>query len=104
MTYSSVVSRETVRIALTAAALNGLEVKASDIMNAYLTAPCDEKIWTILGPEFGPMHAGKRAYVVRALYGLNSAGASFSRHLATCMRHLGYSRCDADPDLWMRDP
>ena len=103
MTYSSVVSRETVRIAMTAAALNGLEVKASDIMNAYLTAPCDEKIWTILGPEFGPMHAGKRAYVVRALYGLNSAGASFSRHLATCMRHLGYSRCDADPDLWMRE-
>ena len=35
MTYSSVVSRETVRIALTLAALNGLEVKASDIQNAY---------------------------------------------------------------------
>ena len=43
MTYSSVVGRETVRIALTIAALNDLQVKAGDVMNAYLTAPCSEK-------------------------------------------------------------
>ena len=48
-TYSSVVSRETVRITLTIAALNDLEVKAGDIMNAYLTAPITEKVWTVLG-------------------------------------------------------
>src|SRR4029079_6717373 len=53
LTYSSVVSRESVRIALMLAALNDLEVKGSDVQNAYLTAPCDEKIWTTLGPEFG---------------------------------------------------
>ena len=46
LTYASVVSRDTVRIALTLAALNRLEVKTSDIQNAYLTAPCAEKIWT----------------------------------------------------------
>jgi hypothetical protein len=34
MTYASVVSREIVRIALTIAALNDLEVKAADILNA----------------------------------------------------------------------
>ena len=48
MTYSSVVGRETVRIALTIAALNDLQVKAGDILNAYLTAPCSKKIWTVL--------------------------------------------------------
>ena len=101
MTYSSVVSRETVRIVLTLAALNDLEVKASDIQNAYLTAPCAEKIWTILGPEFGS-DAGKRAFVVRALYGLASAGKSFSDHLSDCMRHLGYRSCRADQDLWYK--
>jgi len=101
LTYATVVSRETVRIALTLAALNGLEVKASDIQNAFLTAPCAEKIWTRLGPEFGP-DAGKKAIIVRALYGLASAGASFNAHLADCMKHLGYSRCKADPDLWMK--
>ena len=44
LTYASVVSRESVRIALTLAALNNLEVKAGDVQNAYLTAPNSEKI------------------------------------------------------------
>ena len=95
--------RESVRIALTLAALNDMEVKTSDIQNAYLTAPCSEKIWTTLGSEFGPDLAGKKALVVRALYGLKSAGASFRNHLAECMRNLGYSSCLADPDLWFKE-
>ena len=56
MTYSSVVGRETVRIALTLAALNNLQVKAGDVINAYVTAPCSENIWTVLGKEFGSDH------------------------------------------------
>ena len=83
--YASVVSsRESVRIALTLAALNDLEVKTADIENAYLTAPIGEEIWCTLDPEFGE-DAGKRAIIVRALYGLKSAGASFRNHLADCM-------------------
>jgi hypothetical protein len=39
ITYASVVSREFVRIALTLAVLNDLEVKTADIKNSYLTAP-----------------------------------------------------------------
>ena len=101
LTYASVVSRESVRIALTLAALNDLEVKTADIKNAYLTAPVSELIWTILGPEFGP-DSGKKALVVRALYGLKSAGAAFRNHLADCMDFLGYQSCLADPDLWLK--
>jgi hypothetical protein len=47
ITYSSVVSQESVQIALLLAALNGLDVRCADIQNAYLHAPCWEKIWTI---------------------------------------------------------
>ena len=101
MTYASVVSRETVRIALSVTALNDLEVKTSDIQNAYLTAPCEEKIWTTLGPAFGP-DKGKQALIVHALYGLSSARASFGRHLADCMHALGYSSCKEDADLWYK--
>ena len=53
LTLTSVVSKESVRIALTLAALNELEVKTSDIENAYLTAPCSEKVYTTLETEFG---------------------------------------------------
>ena len=101
ITYASVVSRDTVRIALTIAALNGLDVKTADIMNAYITAPVQEKVWTILGPEFGD-DQGKKAIICRSLYGLKSSGAAFRNHLADCMRHLGYKPCMADPDLWMK--
>jgi hypothetical protein len=62
-TYESVVSRESVRISLILAALNDLDVKMADIENAYLTAPITDKIWTMLGPEFGD-DAGNLALVV----------------------------------------
>jgi hypothetical protein len=101
MTYASVVSREVVRVALTLAALNELDVKMDDIENAHLTAPITEKVWTVLGPEFGD-DAGKRALNVRALYGLKSAGADFRNHLAECMKHLGWNPCRADRDPWMK--
>ena len=42
-TYAGVVSRESVRIAFTYAALNGLDVFAADIRNAYLQAPLSQK-------------------------------------------------------------
>ena len=51
LTYSSVVSRDSERIILLVAALNGLNIMACDIQNAYLMADCHEKIWTIAGPE-----------------------------------------------------
>ena len=88
ITYASIVSCESVWIALTLAALNGLEVKTADIENAYLTAPVNKKIWCTLGPEFGS-DTGKPAIVVCSLYGLKSAGAAFCNHLANCMQHLG---------------
>jgi hypothetical protein len=42
-----------VRIELTLAALNDLDVNMDDVENAYLTAPNTEKIWKVLGPESG---------------------------------------------------
>eukprot|EP00980_Cylindrotheca_fusiformis_P023766 scaffold10951_cov72-Cylindrotheca_fusiformis.AAC.1 len=48
-TYAGVVSRESVRIAFTYAALNGLDVCAADIRNAYLQAPSSAKDYVICG-------------------------------------------------------
>jgi hypothetical protein len=101
MTYASVVSRESVRIALNLDALNDLDVKMADIENAYSSAPITEKIWTVLGPYFGD-DDGKCALIVRALDGLKSAGVSFRNHLSECMNHLGWNPCHADRDLWMK--
>ena len=52
-TYASVVSRESVRIAFTLAALNELDIQSADVSNAYLNAPSRERLITKCGPEFG---------------------------------------------------
>ena len=101
ITYASVVSRDSVRIALTIAALNDLKVMACDIQNAYLTADCREKIWTIAGPEFGS-EAGTIFIIKKALYGLKSAGAAFRSLLADTLMDTGYKPTKADPDVWLR--
>ena len=101
ITYSRVVSRETVQLVLTIVAQNCLQVKAADIINAYVTAPITENIWTVLGLEFGS-DAGKKAVIVPDLYGFKSSSAAFRNHLAECMRHMGYKSCTADPDLCLK--
>ena len=72
-TYASVVSRESVRLAFLHAALNGLDVLSCDVSNAYLNAPCKERIWIEAGPEFGSDN-GSVQIVERAAYGLKSSG------------------------------
>ena len=66
-TYAGVVSRESVRIAFTYAALNNLDIFAADIRNAYLQAPSSRKDYIICGPEFGLENVGKVALIHRAL-------------------------------------
>lgn len=66
-TFSSVVSRDSVSLAFTIAALNDLEVLSADVQNAYLNAPTKERMWTRAGLEFGKAKAGRPALIKRAL-------------------------------------
>ena len=100
-TYAGVVSRESVRIAFTYAALNELDVCAANIRNAYLQAPSSCKDYVIFGPEFGLENVGRVALIHRALYGGKSARRDFRNHLRGCMWHIGFKSCPADPDVWM---
>jgi hypothetical protein len=103
ITYSSFVSRDSVRIAFLSAALNNLDIIACDVSNAYLNAPCREKIWFVAGPEFG-LRQGQVIKIVRALYGLKkSSGASWRNMLQqTIMEELQFEPTIADPDVYRR--
>ncbi len=102
LTYSSVVSRESVRIAFLHAALNELDVFGCDVSNAYLNAPCREKIWVKAGPEFGS-DEGSVMLIRKALYGLKSAGKSWRTMLAESLEALGWQNTIADPDVYRRE-
>ena len=80
-TFTGVVSRESIPIALTYASLNGLPVWGANIQNAYLQAPTSEKHYIICGEEFGLENVGKFAIIRRSLHG--GQGYWF-RLIATC--------------------
>jgi hypothetical protein len=101
LTYSSVVSCDSVRTAFPVAALNDLQLLAYDIQNAYQTANCRERTYIIAGPKFGS-EAGSVMIVKKALYGLKSSGAAFRAHLAETLYNLNYKSTKADPDVWIQ--
>ena len=102
VTYSSVVSWDSVRLAFMLAALNGLAVVGCDIGNAYLNAPCREKVWFLGGSEAGE-DKGKVLVITQALYGLKSSGASWKSILVSTLRTMGFEDMRADPDVWRRE-
>jgi hypothetical protein len=99
VTYSTVVARDSVRLILLIAALNGLNVLGLDVQNAFITAPNKEKCWIRAGPEFGD-NKDKCYIVARALHGLKSAGASFRSFMAQQLDDMDFKPCPADPDVW----
>ena len=102
ITFASVVSRDSVRLAFMLAALNDVDVLAGDVSTAYLNAKCREKVYIVCGKEFGSKE-GQIAVVEKALYGLKSSGAAWRNHLARIMREeLEFTSCKADPDVWFR--
>jgi hypothetical protein len=102
ITFASVVTRDSIRIAFLVAALNDLEVLSADVSGAYLNANAMEKVYTTAGKEFGPDKVGRPVVITRALYGLRSSGRAWRDHMASTLRDHGYASCKADPDVWMR--
>ena len=81
LSYSSIVSRDNVSLAYLILGLHESDIMAYDVGNAYLNAPCQEKIWFESGPEHGPEKTGKEMVIARDLYGLKSSGAHWIKDL-----------------------
>jgi Reverse transcriptase (RNA-dependent DNA polymerase) len=100
--YSGVVEFMSVRLCFMIAAMNGLQICAADVGNAFLYGVTKEKVYIIAGKEFGPALAGKRLIIAGSLYGLKSSAARFHENLSANLRQLGYLPSKADADLWMK--
>jgi len=88
--YSSNMMGISARLLMLIADANGYDVRTGDIKNAYLNAFTKEKIWITCGPEFSRViidgkevnMTGRRALVVKALYGLKSSGRQWHKLLS----------------------
>jgi hypothetical protein len=99
--YSGVVSLCGLWIITFLSQLNGLDLWATDIGNAYLEAFTIEQNYIIAGPEFGQLE-GHYLIIVKALYGLRTSGLRWHERFADCLRNEGFSPCKAGLDLCLR--
>jgi hypothetical protein len=103
LTYSSVVSQDSVKIAFLIAALNDINIMACNIGNAYLNAPCQEWIWLVFGAECGENYKEMVCKLVRALNGLKSSGASWRAMFLTFITNtMNFTTTRADPDVYLQ--
>jgi len=104
-TYASVVTRESIRLDILSAdmaSLNHLDILSADIAGAYFIVKCAEKIYTVLGSEFGDLE-GRTAIVEKALYGLCSSGYAWRSTLArTLPKKLELEQCCGDMEVWRK--
>ena len=101
-TYASVVSRDSIRIALLYAALNDLDILSGDVAAVYLNAPASEKVYFQCGTEFGHLE-GRLAVLTKVLYGLKTSTRAWQMHLAQVLElEMHFEMCEADADIWLR--
>ena len=74
---------------------------ACDVENAYLNAPCRERIWFVAGPEFDSRH-GTVIKIVRAFYGLKLSGALWRSMFNSSILEMGFEPTVADPDVYRK--
>ena len=101
ITYSRVVSRDSVRILILSAALNELKMMGADVQNELLSADNLKTHWIRAGTESGA-EQGKVFIIVRALYGLKSASVAFGSLMAKKSDEIGFKYISDDPDVWLR--
>ena len=79
---------------------DNLKVLCGDVGNAFVTAPCLEKVYSRAGPKFGDCQDAIIVFV-KALYGLQSSSRAFRGHFADFLCSLGFHSVRYDQDVWM---
>ena len=101
--YSTVVQPLGVRCVVYQAEANNLTVWGGDVGNAYLNGYTREKVYVILGAEFGASLEGRSAKIIKSYYGLKTSCARWSEHIGDTLRKLGWFKSECLHDVWMKD-
>jgi len=75
--------------------LNGLQLCAYGIGNAYLEAKTREKLCIIVGPEFGELE-GHTLVMFKVCCGARTSGNRFADKLAGDLRDMGFFQSQVD--------
>ena len=87
--YSGVVSLRNLRLAMTLAELNDLQLWGADAGNVYLQALTKEKHYIVAGPEFEELQ-GHVLDMFKVLYGTKSGGGCWHDKLFDILQQMGF--------------
>ncbi len=100
--YSGVVSLHGLQMVTFLAELNGMDLWATDICNAYLEAYTAKKLVIVTQwPEFGEMD-GHILIISKALHGLWTSELCWHDCFPKCLHEMGFTPSKAKPDIWMQ--
>ena len=71
-------------------------------MKCILTSFFIREAHIICNDDFGIENRGKIALIRRALYGGKLVGHDYWIHMRACMKEIGFTSCQGDPDIWLR--
>lgn len=100
-TYAPVTSSCTIRIMLSYAAAEDLEIRQLDVKTAFLNGELEEQIW-IAPPEGLKLRAGQACLLHRALYGLKQSPKVWYDRLTEDLGAVGFNPVPADRGLFVR--
>ena len=103
-TYAGCVMSETVRLMLSVAATEDMEIGCLDVKTAFLYGDVPEDQYIYMRRPAGLTDADMPAVVRlrKCLYGLPHAPATFRRHSDDTLRSLGFKPTVSDPRLYVR--
>ena len=90
ITYSSVLSRDSVRIYFLIASFNDLNICACNISKTYINMKCRGKPWKAAGTKFVPSDRVSVMIIDRALYGIKYSVAAWRAKLVKTLNYMEY--------------
>ena len=106
LTYSPVISLQSIRLMLTICLNKGLKLFHLDVEAAFPNVDLKEEIYIELPEghaEFSPNGVPKVLKLLKSLYGLKQAGLNWHDYLAVILLEFGFVRSEVDTCLYIYD-
>ena len=98
--YAATTSMNGVKLQLYLTSRSKKKLISGDVGSAYLNSFTQEKIWTVLGPEFGDLQG--KVEVVKSLYGLITSANAWFRRFTNTIKEFGFHQSKIMPCLWYK--
>lgn len=99
-TFAPVMAQRSLRVLLSLAAAQDLEIRQADVVTAFLHAPVEEELYIELPPGYGK--PGMVARLNKAVYGLRQGPHVWNKALDKSLKRLSFRRSQVDPCIYVR--